>query len=361
MSTILTFPAPQLPVQLAPPEPYRGPLPTGCTFHETDWRVLSCFWHPIAVAEQVKEKPVGVTLLDQRLVLYRTAAGFSVANDICLHRGVPLSMGWMEGDELVCMYHGFRYDAAGYCTGIPAHPGAAIPPKLCLKTYPAVERYGLVWTCLSGKPANILPEIPEWDDPLYQHVNPPPVDMNASAGRQTEGFLDVAHLPWVHHNTFADRSRQVVQRYDVDCTPTGLHMEYDSPVSSYLRQDGSKVDAGATALRVWDVYLPFAARLKAFNADGGHPIVLNVASPVSARRTRLFTALLRNYDQDQPVEPYIEFNLRIFKEDQEVVESQYPEDLPIDVAEEVHIRADKTSILYRKELGRMGLGRSYTA
>jgi len=171
----------------------------------------------------------------------------------------------------------------------------------------------------------------------------------------------VAHLPWIHHQTFADRTRQVVPKYSVGRTPTGLHMEYDSPVSSYLRQDGSRVEAGATALRVWDVYLPFAAKLKAFNADGGHPIVLNVASPVSARKTRLFTALLRNYDQDQPVEPYIEFNLRIFNEDREIVESQCPEDLPIDLAEEVHIRADQTSILFRKELARLGLGRSYTA
>lgn len=346
---------------LPSPAPYEGPVPRDCTFAESDWRVLACFWHPIAVAADVRDQPVAATLLDQRLVIYRTPAGLSVANDICLHRGVPLSMGWIENGELVCKYHGFRYDGVGRCVAIPAHPGAAIPPKLCLKSYPAVERYGLIWTCLSGTPANVLPEIPEWNDPVYQHVNPPPVDMAAAAGRQTEGFLDVAHLPWVHDQTFADRTRQVVPRYEVNRTPTGLHMEYDSPVSSYLRQDGSKVETGATALRVWDVYLPFAASLKAFNADGGHPIVLNVASPVSARKTRLFTALLRNYDQDQPVQPYIDFNLRIFNEDRDVVERQYPEDLPIDLAAEVHIRADQTSILYRQELDRLGLGRSYTA
>jgi vanillate O-demethylase monooxygenase subunit len=138
-------------------------------------------------------------------------------------------------------------------------------------------------------------------------------------------------------------------------------MEYDSPVGIYMRQDGQDVDAGGTALRVWDVYLPFAAKLKAHNADGASPIVLNVASPVHARHIRLFTALLRNYDQDQPVQPYIDFNLRIFNEDREIVESQYPEDLPLNLQDEVHIRADRTSILYRQELGRLGLGRSYTA
>jgi phenylpropionate dioxygenase-like ring-hydroxylating dioxygenase large terminal subunit len=227
---------------------------------------------------------------------------------------------------------------------IPAHPGVAIPPKLCFQTYPVVEKLGLVWTCLSGQPANVLPDIPEWNDADYQHVNPPVVEMAAAAGRQVEGFLDVAHLPWIHDKTFADRSRPIVPAYDVERTATGLHMEYQSPVGGYLRQDGVGVDAGGTALRVWDVYLPFAAKLKAFNTGGANPIVLNVASPVSARRTRLFTALLRNYDQDQPVEPYIEFNLRIFNEDREIVERQCPEDLPLNLQDEIHIRADRTSI-----------------
>jgi vanillate O-demethylase monooxygenase subunit len=56
-----------------------------------------------------------------------------------------------------------------------------------------------------------------------------------------------------------------------------------------------------------------------------------------------------------------DFNHRVFAEDQEIVEAQCPEDLPIDLTEEVHIRADRTSIEYRKALGALGLGRNYTA
>ena len=54
------------------------------------------------------------------------------------------------------------------------------------------------------------------------------------------------------------------------------------------------------------------------------------------------------------------FNNKIFGEDTDVVQAQCPEDLPIDLTEEVHIRADRTSIAYRQELARLGLGRSYT-
>ncbi len=77
--------------------------------------------------------------------------------------------------------------------------------------------------------------------------------------------------------------------------------------------------------------------------------------------TRLFAPLLRNYDKDEPVQPFIDYNNQIFNEDTAIVQSQCPEDLPLNLLDEVHIRADKTSIAYRQELGRLGLGRTYTA
>ncbi|MEL6250247.1 MAG: aromatic ring-hydroxylating dioxygenase subunit alpha, partial [Cyanobacteria bacterium J06627_15] len=71
--------------------------------------------------------------------------------------------------------------------------------------------------------------------------------------------------------------------------------------------------------------------------------------------------LCRNFDKDQPLEPVYEFNRQIFNEDKEVVEAQYPEDLPLDLRAESHIEADKTSIAYRKGLAQLGLSQAYTA
>jgi phenylpropionate dioxygenase-like ring-hydroxylating dioxygenase large terminal subunit len=346
---------------LSPPEFYPGPLPRGCTFVESDWRIMANFWYPVALSDAVKEKPVGVTLLDQKLVLYRTSQGVVAANDLCLHRGVPLSMGWVEKDTIVCAYHGFRYDVLGKCIQIPAHPSAAIPPKLCLKTYPVKERYGLVWTCLSGRPAAPLPELPEWAAPEYQRALPDPIDLKATAGRQLEGFLDVAHFAWIHHETFGDRDNPVVPTYEVEKNSLGLQARYRSTVGDYLRQDGNSVATEEGVLRTFDVYLPFTARLTVHMPDGARLVILDSASPVSSRHTRLFAPLLRNYDQDQPIQPFIDYNNQIFCEDTEIVESQCPEDLPLNLLDEVHIRADKTSIAYRQELGRLGLGRIYTA
>ncbi|MGC9943993.1 MAG: aromatic ring-hydroxylating dioxygenase subunit alpha, partial [Verrucomicrobiota bacterium] len=89
--------------------------------------------------------------------------------------------------------------------------------------------------------------------------------------------------------------------------------------------------------------------------------ILNAASPVSARQTRVFVPICRNFDKEAPLQATLDFNHQVFAEDKAIVEKQYPEDLPIDLQEEVHIRADKSSITYRQGLARLGLGRSFTA
>lgn len=335
--------------------------PRGCTFLESDWDALYPFWYPVAFSHDVTDRPVTATLLDQRLVLWRTSAGISVANDLCLHRGIPLSMGWVAGDHLVCKYHGFHYAADGQCVKVPANPEASIPKKLCLKTYPAQEAYGLVWTTLSGGSAHPLPELPEWHDPNYQQILPAAVDLDAAAGRQMEGFLDVAHFAWVHTETFGDINNPVVPRYGVTPTEQGLRAEYLSSVSNFPKGLQDRAPADFQWLRVFEVFLPFTARLTVYFPGEGRLCILNAASPISARKTRLFVPICRNFDKDMPLEPVYEFNYQVFAEDKAVVEAQYPEDLPLDMSAESHIGADKTSIAYRRGLRSLGLGATYTA
>ena len=335
--------------------------PRGCTFAKSDWDVLSQFWYPIAFSHHVKDQPISATLLDQRLVIWRTTAGLSVANDICLHRGVPLSMGRVQSDQLVCKYHGFHYSSEGRCVLIPSQPDASIPPKLCLKTYPVKEAYGLIWTSLTGGELHSLPDFFEWEDADYQQILPNAVDLNAAAGRQMEGFLDVAHFAWVHTETFGDSNNPIVPRYDVKPTTNGVHAEYLSTVSNFPKGLQDLAPADFQWLRVFDVYFPFTARLTVHFPDDGRLCILNAASPISARKTRVFCPICRNFDREMPLEPVYEFNYQVFAEDKEVVEAQYPEDLPLELLAEVHIRADRTSIAYRKGLSALGLGSVYTA
>lgn len=336
-------------------------LPRNCTFQESDWNALAPYWYPVAFSHEVTNKPVAAKLLDERLVLYRLGNGqVSAARDLCLHRGVPLSMGFIEEDDLVCAYHGFRYDGEGRCVCIPAHPGAAIPPKLRLQSYPAQESYGLVWVRLVDDGPRPLPEFGMWSDPDYLQVLPESVNIEAAAGRQIEGFLDVSHFSFVHVESFGERNNPEVPNYPVTSTPTGFQADYISTVSNYPTHLKHLNPPGFQWRRLFDVFLPFTARLIVFFPNGQLHI-LNAACPVSARQTRLFVPICRNFDKEAPLQDTLDFNHQVFQEDKDIVEQQYPEDLPIDLHEEVHIRADRSSITYRQKLAALGLGRSFTA
>lgn len=176
-----------------------------------------------------------------------------------------------------------------------------------------------------------------------------------------EGFLDVAHFAWVHANTFGDRNNPIVPQYGVSKTDRGLRVKYLSTVSNLPKELQDRAPADFEWLRVFEVFLPFTAKLTVHFPDQGRLYILNAASPVSARKTRVFCPICRNFDKDMPLEPVYEFNYQVFAEDEAVVEAQYPEDLPLELGAESHIRADQTSIAYRKGLSGLGLGASYTA
>jgi len=332
------------------------PFPRDGSFTPSDWAILSRHWFPVARVADVGEKPHATMLLDVRLVVYRTTSGLHVARDLCPHRGVPLSMGWVEGDEIVCAYHGLRYRTDGSCSRIPAQPQVTPSALFRVTVFPAVERYGLVWTCLAPQDDEAdIPAFPHWDDASYQQIVPPHVDIRAAAGRQIEGFVDVAHFAWVHHEAFADRDNAVVPLYKTTPTDKGLRTEYWSSVSNYPKAVQHLAPPGFQWLRVFEVHPPFTASLTV-HFPGEHRLhILNAASPVSARQTRMFSPLLRNFDTSGSLDDVYAFNAQIFAEDQAIVEAQHPEDLPLELTEEAHFAADRTAVGYRKILKAMGL------
>src|SRR5262245_55763119 len=124
-------------------------------------QVLRHYWHPVAAAAELAEQPLATRLLGERLVLFRAGARVVALDDLCIHRGTALSLGWVAGDRLVCAYHGWEYAPDGSCVRIPALPaGREIPRKACVRAYPVQERYGLLWVCLD-EPRGALPHFPE--------------------------------------------------------------------------------------------------------------------------------------------------------------------------------------------------------
>lgn len=347
--------------ELVAASPRMGQLPRDCTFTASDWTALAPFWYPVAFSHEVTTRPYAARLLDERVVVYRLSNGtVAAARDICYHRGVPMSLGHVEGDDIICKYHGLRYDSQGRCVCIPAHPGGPISPRLHLDMYQAQERYGLIWVRLVDNGSLPLPELQQWDDPDYLQVLPDSVDIAAAAGRQMEGFLDVSHFAFVHKESFGEPDNPVVPDYKVTETPQGFVADYISTVSNYGHGFKHLNPPGFQWHRRFEVFRPFTAKLTVEFPGGGLLHILNAASPVSARKTRLFVPICRNFDKDAPIEATLDFNYQVFAEDLAIVEQQFPEDLPIDLQAEAHFAADRSSITYRRGLARIGLGATYT-
>jgi phenylpropionate dioxygenase-like ring-hydroxylating dioxygenase large terminal subunit len=132
---------------------------------------MRVFNHPEAIAEgwywlcRSKDVPRGkaraLRLLGRDLAVYRGADGRVAALDAyCAHMGAHLAEGRVEGNQLRCFFHHWRYDAAGRCTDIPCLEGGP-PARLRVRGWPTAERYGMVWLWTGEAPAHDVPEVPE--------------------------------------------------------------------------------------------------------------------------------------------------------------------------------------------------------
>ena len=104
-------------------------------------------WYPLCLSGDIEPgTSTGTRLFGRELVVWRDHAGAShVWEDRCPHRGMRLSFGFVRGDRIACLYHGWQFDAAGRCRLIPAHPDLKVPPSIMVERYASAERLGIVW------------------------------------------------------------------------------------------------------------------------------------------------------------------------------------------------------------------------
>ena len=68
-------------------------------------------WYVAGLSEDFGPQLTPLTILGQQLVFFRRSDGTVAAlEDACPHRKLPLSMGRLEGDRVVCGYHGLTFD-----------------------------------------------------------------------------------------------------------------------------------------------------------------------------------------------------------------------------------------------------------
>jgi len=107
-------------------------------------------WYVAALPGEVTSAPLARRILNEKVVIFRTIAGRVTAlQDRCPHRLLPLSRGRVVGEHLQCGYHGAEFSADGKCVLVPGQP--EVPDNAGIRSYPAEEKYGLVWIWM-GEP-----------------------------------------------------------------------------------------------------------------------------------------------------------------------------------------------------------------
>jgi len=247
-------------------------------------------WYVVCASKDLGQKPLAITLFDTPLVVFRTRTGVAALLDRCPHRNVPLSLGRVDGGELTCGYHGWRFDGGGACRHIPClidddtdKKGRRVP------AFAAREEGGHVWVYATPdvEPARAPYAFPFYDDARYTKVTAQ-VDMEGSILATAENALDVPHTAFLHGGLFRTperklpidvvikRDREMVEaEYIGEPRPSGVIGKVLSP-------------SGGVVTHFDRFLLPSITQVEYRLGSESHLVVSAVLTPLSDMRTRLF-------------------------------------------------------------------------
>jgi len=291
-------------------------------------------WYVGAWSHELTRKPFQRFLLDEPLVFYRTESGKPVVlDDRCIHRFAPLSAGRLEGDNIVCGYHGFTYAPNGNCMAIPGVDRA--PKKAGVKSYPVVEKWGWIWVWMGNEEKADEAKIPDFhylDDPEWAGKGET-LNLKCAYNLVYENLLDLTHAKFVHKTTLATND---VTEFPLEIEEVGdtvvARREMSGIKSSplFTRAGGftEPVDHRQHVIFTPPCYISINTTVKSAEASSENKIadirILNALTPETSKTTNYFWSLVRCFAlDDEEMETFLhEANTFAFSEDKAIIEQQ---------------------------------------
>ncbi|MFF2732611.1 Rieske 2Fe-2S domain-containing protein [Streptomyces sp. NPDC058008] len=163
-------------------------------------------WHCLGLADGFDDgTPHTVRAFGQKLVVWASRNGkLNVLDAYCRHMGGDLSRGTVEGDDVACPFHSWRWSGEGRCTRIPY--ARRVPMRARTAAYPTLQQDGLlfVWNDPEGNPPPEDVTVPriegatsdEWTDWSWYSVT-----IEGSNCREiVDNVVDMAHFFYVHYS-----------------------------------------------------------------------------------------------------------------------------------------------------------------
>lgn len=156
-------------------------------------------WYAIGWDTDIGRSLKPFTICGLQMLAYRRFdRNVAVIADACWHRGLPLSLGRLVGDEVECAYHGLRFTAEGRCTFVPGQD--VVPASACVRAFPVVERHRLVWVW-PGNPeladSALVPDLHWSDDPEWS-CEGNTIEIACDYRLLLDNLMDLTHETYVH-------------------------------------------------------------------------------------------------------------------------------------------------------------------
>jgi phenylpropionate dioxygenase-like ring-hydroxylating dioxygenase large terminal subunit len=253
-------------------------------------------WYPVLPSRFVEAggKPVGLTRLGEKLVLWRDVKGVVHAQtDRCPHRGVPLSRGQNEGDRLRCNYHGVEVAPDGTVLAVPGQPGCPLEGKKAVRTWPAVEcaEAIFVWfgDVLNAEAPPFLPPEQLAGGAFSSFCCY--ADWNASWRYIYDNLMDPMHGTFLHANSHTMYQGETSAHFVTRDTPRGFIFEKDTQRD--VNFDWSEfLDDGALYVRL---EIPYPKT----GGPGGNFGIVSVITPIDATSSACFFWRFRKVERWQ--------------------------------------------------------------
>jgi phenylpropionate dioxygenase-like ring-hydroxylating dioxygenase large terminal subunit len=318
---------------------------------------LPDYWHPVALSDDVTTEPAAVRLAGQDWALARIDGTVTAFPDACPHRRARLSAGQIVDGTLQCRYHGWRYAADGACTLIPAlDEDASIPARATLRRPAAIaEHDGIIWLAPRSPkaPRPQLPPLPDGQDVTTVIMPVMPVPSNAAI--LVDNFLDEAHFPFVHAATIGGAGPEPIARADIDrqgLAFTAVREHTFTNLNDPAVKDGTLAPVQRRRMTYGYQAPLHATLLLEFLDTGSWQFLTFTIQPEDRDSCRVYQTLTAPGMND-PVraKDAVDYEMSIFAEDLDLQRHALSGlEFPLDPAAELHIRADRISVEFRRVL-----------
>lgn len=298
-------------------------------------------WYVVAWSKDITDQPFSRKVLGESIVIYRAANDrIGALENRCPHRHLPLSMGRIDGDFIQCGYHGLSFDTSGRCVAVPSQD--TIPPKACVKSYPAQEQYGWVWVWM-GDPAAadiaLIPDFSKLTDAGFAAVGKTNY-VRSNYRLVTDNLMDLSHVGFVHTSTIGNAGMGEKGELKVTKSDSGVRVLRTvpdiAPPPAYIASGELPAGKNIDRWQIIDFLAPCFVMIHAGGAEAGSGAlegryeqglnfwVINAMTPETEESTHYFWASIRCHDIDNPVVDKLLFSqvAEAFEEDRVILEAQ---------------------------------------